>query len=192
MLESLVTDYGYPVIVIGTFLEGETIMILGGLVSHLGYLSLKWVVACGFCGALMGDQFWFFIGRRHGKALLARRPAWQGRVQPVFRRLERHQNLVIAGFRFVYGFRLITPVAIGMSAVPYGRFLTFNIIGTTIWTATIASAGYFFGRAVESVLGDLKRYELAVVGSVVAVSTIVWMVHFYRRRRLSHGAGAQR
>jgi membrane protein DedA with SNARE-associated domain len=183
MLESLVTDYGYPVLVLGTFLEGETILILGGLVAHLGYLSLGWVILSGFCGSLLGCQVWFFIGRYQGKALLARHPRWQQRVDVVLRRLERRQNLVIAGFPFLYGFRTVTPLAIGMSDVSYWRFLLLNVVGEAAWAVGIACAGFFFGRGLEAILGDVKRYELAVIGSVVAIAAIVWGGHFYRRRR---------
>ena len=65
MLESLLNEYGYPVLLIGTFLEGETILILGGMAAHLDYLSLGWVIACGFLGTLFGDQLYFFLGWRH-------------------------------------------------------------------------------------------------------------------------------
>ncbi len=96
MLETLLTNYGYPILTIGTFLEGETIMVLGGLFAHLGYLSLPWVIVCGFCGTLCGDQLYFFLGRRHGKGLLTRHPAWQARTDTVLEKLERHQTLHVA------------------------------------------------------------------------------------------------
>jgi membrane protein DedA with SNARE-associated domain len=41
MLESLLTNYGYPMLTVGTFLEGETVIVLGGFFAHLGYLSLE-------------------------------------------------------------------------------------------------------------------------------------------------------
>ena len=71
MLESLLSTYGYPILLIGTFLEGETVLILGGFFAHLGYLSLNWVIVCGLCGTLFGDQLFFLIGRHHGKTVLA-------------------------------------------------------------------------------------------------------------------------
>jgi len=183
MLESLVTQYGYPIVVLGTFLEGETILILGGLVSHLGYLSLGWVILSGFCGSLIGCQVWFYIGRHHGKALLARRPRWQRRVDVALNRLERNQNLVILGFPFLYGFRIVTPVAIGMSEVSYWRFLLLNVAGEAVWSSCIACAGYFFGQGLEAILGDVKRYELAVMGGVVLVAAIVGLIRIRRQRR---------
>ena len=83
MLESLITQYGYPILFIGTFLEGETVLVLGGVAAHLGYLSLDGVIACGFSGTLFGDQLYFFLGRRHGQSLLQRRPTWQKRAERV-------------------------------------------------------------------------------------------------------------
>lgn len=183
MLESLVTNYGYPALIIGTFLEGETVLVLGGIAAHLGYLSLDWVIACGYCGTLCGDQLYFIIGRRHGKSLLARRPSWQSGAARVFRTLERHRNLLILGFRFIYGLRSVTPFAIGTSDVSYLRFAVLNVIGAGIWATSIALAGYYFGHAVEAILGDVRHYELELMGSVIAGALALWTAHAYWRRR---------
>jgi len=186
MLESLLSTYGYPALIIGTFLEGETVMILAGVAAHLGYLSLDWVIVCGFCGTVIGDQLYFYLGRRHGKAMLTRHPSWQAPVIRVFDKLERHQNLLILSFRFLYGIRTVTPYAIGMSNVSYLRFALLNIIGAGIWAISIASAGYFFGRAVDTALGDIKKYELEVMAAIIMFAGLVWFIRFYRQRQASH------
>jgi membrane protein DedA with SNARE-associated domain len=186
MLETWLTNYGYPVLLAGTFLEGETVMVLGGVAARMGYLSLDWVIACGSIGSITGDQLYFFLGRRHGNALLARRPAWQARTQRVLRLLERRQNLLILGFRFLYGLRSITPFAIGMSEVSWLRYTLLNVIGAGIWASVVGLAGYYFGQAVEAVFGDIKHYELEVMGSILAIGAMLWLMHAYRRR---HGRG---
>jgi membrane protein DedA with SNARE-associated domain len=185
VLESLLSSYGYPIIIMGTFLEGETIMVLGGVSAHMGYLSLDRVIICGFLGTFLGDQLFFFLGRRHGKTMLARRPSWQAPASRVFLLLERHQNLLILGFRFLYGIRAVTPFAIGMSNVPYLRFIVLNFIGAVIWAISIGLAGYYFGQVVESILGDIKQYEVEFMGGIVGIALLVWLVHFYRRRHPS-------
>jgi len=43
-LDSLVRTYGYPGLFLGTFFEGETVLIFGGLTAKLGYLKLPWVM----------------------------------------------------------------------------------------------------------------------------------------------------
>lgn len=177
----LLTNYGYPVVLAGTFLEGETVLVLGGAAAHLGYLSLDWVIACGFFGTLFGDQLYFYLGRRHGKALLARRPSWQLRAEQVIRRLDRHQNLLILGFRFLYGLRSVAPFIIGMSEVSYWHYTLLNVIGAGIWSVGVGLAGYFLGRAVETVLGDIKKYEVEFIAGIVIVGIVIWLVHIARQ-----------
>lgn len=183
MLESLLIHYGYPILIIGTFLEGETVMVLAGVAAQMGYLSLDWVIVCGFSGTVLGDQIYFSLGRRHGKAFLARRPAWQQRSDRVFAILERHQNLLIVGFRFLYGIRTITPFTIGMSQVSYLRFTMLNLIGAGVWAVGIGLAGYYFGHAVEAVLGNIKQYEIEVMSVIIIGGALVWLLYYYRRRR---------
>ena len=73
-LESLVDAYGYVAVLVGTFLEGETILILGGFAAHRGYMALPWVILAAFIGSLCGDQLFFFLGRWHSQAILSKRP----------------------------------------------------------------------------------------------------------------------
>lgn len=183
MLEHLLTQYGYPFIIIGTFLEGETVLVLAGLAAQMGYLSLEWVVICGFAGTALGDQTYFSLGRFKGKSMLARKPSWQSHATLVFKSLERHQNLLLIGFRFLYGVRTVTPFAIGMSNVSYPRFLLLSLTSTAIWATSFSLVGYYFGRAAKAVLGNIRHYEIALMLSVIAVSSLIWLVRYYRRQR---------
>ena len=42
-LEDLIGTYGYWAILVGTFLRGETTLILGGFAASRGYLALPFV-----------------------------------------------------------------------------------------------------------------------------------------------------
>jgi len=183
MLESLLNTYGYPILLLGTFLEGETILVLGGVAAHLGYLSLGWVIACGFAGTLFGDQLYFYLGRRHGSEFLARRPTWQARSQRVHRILERYPVLLILGFRFLYGLRTVTPFALGTSRLPYLLFTVLNVIGAGIWAIAIGLAGFYFGHSVEIVLGEIKQYEIQVMAFVGVTGLLAWIVFMIHRRK---------
>ena len=182
-LESLIASYGYLAVLVGTFLEGETILILGGVAAKLGYLELPWVIACAFAGTFCGDQLFFFMGRYKGVAILARRPAWQGRVAQVHDKLLRHQVPVILGFRFLYGLRTVTPFVIGMSQIPAPRFFVLNLLGASLWAVIIGGLGYVFGHGLEVVLGDIRKYEIWIMLGVLLVGVGLWLFHALRRRR---------
>jgi membrane protein DedA with SNARE-associated domain len=61
-LDRLIDTYGYWVILVGTLLEGETILILGGFAAYQGYLALPGVILMAFMGGLCGDQLFFSWG----------------------------------------------------------------------------------------------------------------------------------
>ena len=181
-LEELVSTYGYAAIAIGTFLEGETTLVLGGLAAHRGYLELPWVIASAFFGTLFGDQLYYYLGRLKGKEMLLRRPRWKQRAEKAFSLLERHHIWLIMGFRFLYGLRTVTPFIIGTSNIPPFRFLVLNMIGAAIWSVVIGVAGYLFGQAVEVLLGNLGQYELALFVAVAVAGGLVWLYHFLKAK----------
>jgi len=182
-LADLLHTYGYLALVVGTFLEGETVLVLAGFAAHRGYMSLPLVMLAAFAGSFLGDQLYFRLGRRNGDAFLRRRVTWAPKVERVQGLIERHHILFILGFRFLYGLRTVSPFAIGMSAVPARRYVVLNAIGDAVWAAAVAYLGYSVGEAAQSLLGQLRRYELGIFATIVALGTILWGVHFVRRRR---------
>ena len=182
-IEALIQAYGYPALAVGTFLEGETILVLAGFMAHRGYLDLGWVIAAGFVGSMSGDLLYFFLGRRHGQSFLAKRPSWGPRIDRVNGVVRKYGTPVILGFRFFYGFRTITPFVLGMSGVPAWKYALLNATSALAWAAAVGGGAYLFGNALELVFGDIKRYELGVAALIAAGGGAVWAVHLIRNRR---------
>lgn len=171
----------YLILLVWTFLEGETIVIIAGIAARDGNPWLPMVIFCAFAGSILSDQLMFFLGRFKGAAFVARRPAWQLRAQRVYRLLERYQTGLILGFRFLYGVRNITPFAIGMSEVTVRRFVTLNLIGAAVWAASFACGGYLFGAAMETVID--KRHRAWVLLGLLVLTCVIWVVRLVCRRR---------
>lgn len=185
-IETLVRTYGYAAILVGTFLEGETILVVGGFAAHRGYLELPWVILAAVIGTLSSDQLFFFLGRRHASPILARRPAWRARIDRANSLWERYSNLYIVGFRFLYGLRTISPFMIGMSPVPTRRFVVLNVLGALVWAATVGTGGYLFGLALERLIADIKHYELEVIALILLMGGVAWLIRF-RWKKKSQG-----
>ena len=183
-LENLIRTYGYAALLIGTFFEGETILIIGGLTAHLGYLQLPLVMVVAFIGSFSGDQVFFFIGRTRGRDLIARHPRWCSRVEKIHVILERYHDLIMLGFRFVYGIRILTPIVIGIDRqIKARRFIILNAIGAVLWAVLVSGGGYLFGAALEVVMKDIKRYEIEVILGILLIGGISWMVHHLREKK---------
>jgi membrane protein DedA with SNARE-associated domain len=191
LLPSLTADYGYLAVFAGSLLEGETILVLAGYAAHRGHLSLPVVIALAFVGGTLGDQIFFWIGRHWGNALLRRFPRQEGKVRRVRALLLRHHAALIVGVRFMYGLRILGPIAIGMSEVGARRFLVFNLIGALIWSVAVAGAGFLFGHALETMLPQAERYEGLALGLLVLLAVVIGLAHQLlarRRRRASRTA----
>jgi len=182
--ELIIGSYGYIALLVGTFLEGETILILAGFAAHLGYLHLPWVILVAFLGTLSGDQLFFYLGRRQSRFVLDKHPAWQRRLDRVERLFERYQTLLILGFRFLYGLRTVTPFVLGRSGVAPGYFFLLNTVGAVVWSLVVGIGGYLFGNILKIIMGDIKRYELEAFGAIAIIGGLIWGFYFYRSRRM--------
>lgn len=179
----LVQTYGYLAVLVGALLEGETVLALAGLAAYRGYLDFYTVVAIALIGGFAGDQVFFYLGRHHGSRILARFPRLRERTLAFDAMLARWHTPLILAIRFMYGFRILGPILLGMGRVSSLRFVIFNLIGAAIWAPLVASIGYFFGSLVATLLGDLKDFEIWVFVVVAAACAIGMLVAHRRARR---------
>ena len=187
-LPGLIESYGYIAVFIGAFLEGETILALAGLAAYRGYMDFWTVVALAMMAGFLGDQFYFFLGRWKGQQILARFPHWQERAHKFDALLARWHAPLIVGIRFMYGFRILGPIMLGMGRVPSWKFVLYNFIGAAIWAPLIAGIGYKFGEMLETILGNMKRYEMWVFAAILLVGTTLFIVHRIRESRRDDAA----
>lgn len=186
MLQHFLQEFGYFALFLGTFFEGETILVLAGFLAFRGYMDINIVVVVAFFGSYAGDQLWYFMGRKHGRKLLARKPRWQLMGDRALEHIRRHPDIWVLSFRFVYGLRTVMPVAIGLSGYPPGRYLLLNGIGAAVWAAALGAAAYKFGSVLEGLLGNVKKYELWVLGALLVIGVLLWI-----RRRIKNARVAR-
>uniref|UniRef100_UPI0035CA1F74 DedA family protein n=1 Tax=uncultured Sphingomonas sp. TaxID=158754 RepID=UPI0035CA1F74 len=185
-IEAIIAKYGLVALFLGAGIEGETVVVAGGLLSHKGLLPLPGAMAAAAAGSFVADQIFFSAGRYF------RGRAWVKRQQqrPVFARalgmLERHPIGFIFAFRFIYGFRTISPIAIGTTRVETRMFVLINAIAAIVWGIVFTGIGYLFGHSFERLLDRFVPHGHALwilVGVVVAIAAIIGGVHWWRSRR---------
>jgi membrane protein DedA with SNARE-associated domain len=187
-MSAYLAQYGYLVVALGAFFEGETILLLAGFAAQQGALDLGLVLLLGITGAFAGDQLWFSVARRQGSRWFARRPHLLAKANAAKRLLERHATLFILSFRFIYGLRNLGAVAVGLSAVPRRRFVVLNFIAAVVWAVLVIMAGYLFGEAAMALLDRLAsvQKQLLVIAGLIAFAVIAsLLLRRWLLRRLS-------
>jgi membrane protein DedA with SNARE-associated domain len=175
--ESLLEQFGYLAVFIGTFLEGEAILVAAGFFAAREHLDILLVTIVAFAGAYSGHLFWFWLGRAHGVRLLDRFPRMKRHMGRGLRVFERYGVAAILMTQWLYGLRITCAVVIGMSRISIFRFLFYQALSCAIWVTTIIAAGFYFGRAIETLLGRVDHLEKYVVLAIVLIAVGVWLHH---------------
>lgn len=183
--ELLLHKFGYLAVFVGTFLEGETILVMAGFFAERGYLRLLLVILFAFLGAYAGHLFWFWLGRTQGVKVLDRFPRMKVHFGRGVRIFERYGAPAIFITQWLYGLRITAAVIIGISRISVVTFLVYEAISCVAWAIVIGVAGYYFGRAVESVLGKAAHIEKWGLLVLVVAGIGVWLWHAWRERRRS-------
>ena len=181
--ELLLQKFGYLAVFIGTFLEGETILVMAGFFAERGYLQIFIVMLVAALGAYCGHVFWFWLGRTQGVRLLERFPKMKKHFGRGIRMFERYGAPAIFITQWLYGLRVTCAVIIGISRISVFKFLIYEAATCVVWAAIVGALGYFFGRAVERLLGRAAHIEKWGLLVLVIVGLAVWGYRQWKDRR---------
>ena len=181
--EALLEQFGYFAVFVGTFLEGEAILIAAGFFASRGFLDLFLVTLVAFAGAYAGHIFWFWLGRVHGVRLLDRFPRMKRHFGKGIRVFERYGASAIIITQWIYGLRITCAVIIGMSRIGLVKFLVYEALSCALWSVVIAFAGFYFGRAIEAVLGRVEHIEKYALAVIALVAIGFWLYHRWKEGR---------
>lgn len=175
--ELLLQKFGYLAVFIGTFLEGETILVMAGFFAERGYLRMSLVILVAFLGSYVGHICWFYLGRTQGVKLLDRFPKMKKHFGKGIRMFERYGAPAIFITQWLYGLRVTCAVIIGMSRISTLKFLIYEAVTCAVWAAVIGVLGFYFGRAIESLLGRAAHIEKWGLLVMVVIGLSVWLYH---------------
>jgi len=186
-IETIIQHYGLLALFAGAGIEGETVVVVGGALAHKGLFSLPGAMAAASAGSFVADQIFFSLGRYFREKPWVRR----AREKPVFERalgmLERHPIGFIFAFRFIYGFRTISPVAIGTTKVSTALFVVINLFAAIVWGIVFTTIGYLFGHGFEMAIERLLPHEHAVLivgAALIGVALLVGIWRWWRAQRM--------
>jgi membrane protein DedA with SNARE-associated domain len=191
-LTSFVTHNGLPLLFVavaaesfGFPLPGETALIAFAILASHGRYSIVAVIAVAATAAIVGDNLgYWLIGRRGGRALMARYAWIERRAERVIPRAQtviaRYGGRAVFFGRFVSVLRETIAWVAGLAGMPWRKFLFWNALGGIAWSTAIGSLAYFGGKALADAF---SRYGLYAGAAVVAAAVL-----FFAAQRVIHRA----
>lgn len=188
-LQELAHQYGYWVVFIGIALEntgiplpGETITILGGFLAGSGELNYWLVLVSAILGAVIGDNFGYWIGRAGGWSLLLKVGSFfrisEQRLEATRQQFIKNAPRAVFFGRFVALLRIFAGPMAGIAQMPYPQFLLCNFGGATLWATIMVTVSFFLGHLIplpQLVQGFAQFGILALILAIAWVFVSLWL-----------------
>jgi membrane protein DedA with SNARE-associated domain len=169
---NLVIRHSFVIICLAVFLEElgipmpiptDILIIFAGTVGGRSLPKLMlWFILLSIASAL-GSSGLYLVVRRGGRPLVERfgryvhlGPEQLARAERI---LERSGWFGIAAGRAIPGLRYVTVIACGLLRVPYRRYLTAHLAGSSVYIIAFLALGSIFGRGV---IDQIQPPELAM------------------------------
>jgi membrane protein DedA with SNARE-associated domain len=174
-------EYGYIVLFIWSMAEGETGLIMAGILSHTGDMNLPTSILVAGLGGFIGDQIWYYVGR-YNKSYVHREFEQHRRKFAKARLLlQRYGMWLIFVQRFIYGMRTIIPIAIGVSGYDKRKFAIVNFFSAFVWASITIIPAYIYGEELLTLLKWAKEHWYISVAILIGIFTIMW---YYNKESL--------
>ncbi len=167
-------------VVVMPFLPGDSLIFAAATFAARGALNPWLMFVLLSLAAVIGDTANYWIGHRVGARAYTGEVKWikkeyMERTHVFF---EKHGGKTIFLARFVPIIRTFAPFVAGVSQMPYGFFIRWNIIGGITWVAVFTCLGYFFGN----IPFVQDNFELVII-AIILISLVPAVVEGVKARR---------
>ena len=189
-IQYAVSALGYPGIALVMAVENifppipsELVMPFAGFLAASGRYSLIGVVLAGMVGSVAGALVLYYVGVWADETIIRRFVRRFGRffllseadVDSALAFFSRYGDAAVFFGRLIPLVRSLISVPAGMQRMPLPKFLLFTVLGTTIWSAILAVAGYYLGQNWGMVIDILGRYQKVIL-AIIALTIVTFVV----------------
>lgn len=167
----------------------ELAPLLGGLAASQGRLAFWPVVVALTIGGWLATALLYALGRWRGRWVRRRFPKAGAAMKKWLRAVRRRPWRSAFAVRFIFGARLLLPLACGAAHVRPDVFLIGSFLSSAVWSALFAGLGYLFGETAVAVLQQVRRYDQYVAGVLAGLAVLAWLMLRRRRRGVASGDG---
>lgn len=173
-MQSLFETCGYIATFLGTFMEGEILLLTAVLSAKMGYVNYFGAMVAAFLGAYIRDWTVFVLVKKQGKKLLAKKPKLQAKLDKASTWFEKRPLFFLSFYRLMYGFSTAILMLSGLKGVSYIRFGIHSAISTFLWVAIFGGLGFFCADLMLENLHFLSDHKLEVIAVLLVLGLAYW------------------
>ncbi len=184
-LIELIDRIGYLGVFISMFIESffapipsELILPFAGFISAEGGMNLLLVIVVGSLASALGSLPFYFIGYwgndvvlnkfigRYGKYLFIS----EKDVEKGVAFFDKYGKAVVLFGRLIPIIRTVISFPAGLVKMNFLQFFSFSLVGSLVWSAFLASLGFYMGAQWSTVSVIIEEYQhIVIIVGVIAV-----------------------
>jgi len=181
----LMKEYGYIILFSWSILEGESGLIMAGLLSATGDMNLYLAIFVAGLGGFAGDQIYFYIGRYNKRYVHKKFKGQRRKFALAHLLLKKHGWPIIFMQRYMYGLRTVIPISIGLTRYDAKTFAIINLLSAWTWGAITIVPVWYFGEEILEILHIAKEYwYIAVPLVLVVLGTLLYYFNNATKKEL--------
>ncbi|MDD4271189.1 MAG: bifunctional DedA family/phosphatase PAP2 family protein [Patescibacteria group bacterium] len=170
--------------ILGTFIPGHTIIILGGFLAKLGILRLEAVMVVAAVGVVIGDLLAYYIGRKFGYDFVIRYGKYFFLNEKKYRKtkemVSEHTGKALIIGRFSPFSRALVAFLAGIYKIKFTKFIFYSIIGGVSWSTISVLLGYIVGEGFQ---GAAKYFGRIVLAAIILIILIFFGYRALNKRK---------
>ena len=170
---------------LGLPLPGESALILAATLAGAGKINIWAVAIAAWCGAVLGDNIAYFVGRKYGRAVVTSYGARFGVTESRYAKVEgvfaRYGPLMVIAARFLVLLRQMNGLVAGTAGMHWLAFALSNIVGAALWVGFWTLLAYHFGHSA-TVLPYIGRHIGVAASGLIALALLGVLVGCLRLR----------
>jgi membrane protein DedA with SNARE-associated domain len=171
----------YLLILLGMVIEGEVVVVLAGIFTHLGSLNIFWVILFIIIGgglkSFFGYGLGYYLQKNHSdKKFLLRTEKRVNYFLPNFIN-KPFLSLFLARF-LILGMHSFALIYAGYKKIKLRTFIKAEAISILVWSIVMLSIGYFFSYTALSISHDIRKFLVIILICFIAFFIIEKIVAF--------------
>jgi len=167
--------------VLGFFIPGQTLVLIGGFLAKLGIFNIWKVVFVSAFGSIIGDMMSYFLGRKYGYRFILKYGKYvlfkKRHFSNVRKMIRKHAGKTLIIARSNPFTRSITPFLAGSSKISFFKVFTFCLIGSIGWAIFFSVLGYILGASYEIASKSLD------IATLIIFFLIILGFYIYQKRQ---------